>query len=611
MGLWHHRVINRQKTHSRVEKTDLHFRVSETIELDKGGELALLFAPYASSALHPHHLHSKDKVFLAIDGQISNLGNASKVSDNTSDYIINLYQTYGSEGLYQLDGAFSLILYDAQKQTTLLYRSFLTGYPLYFVTKNNLLSVSTNPVYLLHRSDVSDTLDTDEMNSIFAISSTRLKGNVFSELTAVKHGEMVIITPNKIQHKKRPLNEIFVQEHYGSESEAIEKYRHLVEKAVHESLLPDAEHGIMLSSGMDSSTLAVFASKKLYQEGREFTAYSWTLPNDALGDESEKIKELCKMLGIPLKLFNGESYGPFDDLDNLLLLPDTPFTNPFIPITAEVYRRASRDGIDVLLNGNYADVTFQSNRNLLVDIIKDKRYELIFPSIMSIVKRDGYRNVLKKSQEIRGLLAHYMPRRIKASFQIREWLSDDVKSHREKMLLQNNKFIEQEGFGCFSTALSSFQAGYLGMDRYLSGQYGIRRIEPHRHLELLNYSLGFPSYMTHRDGQTKYFAREAMRGLLPESIRTQPRAGNLDLFVQNSYARNKTKIREMLLDDRSVWKQYVNETWMENKLKSNTTLSYADFFVIWLSLNMQQWQKAIKPGGSLYEGHFTYNINAK
>jgi hypothetical protein len=80
--------------------------------------------------------------------------------------------------------------------------------------------------------------------------------------------------------------------------------------------------------------------------------------------------------------------------------------------------------------------------------------------------------------------------------------------------------------------------------------------------------------------------------------------GDLNPFVQNSYERNKKEVREMLLDERLVWKQYVNETWMENKLNSSDTPSYADYLVIWLSLNMQQWTKAIKPGGSLYEGKF-------
>ncbi len=603
MGLWHRRIINIKRADLKSEDKDHSLFYSQNIDLEQGGSLALFSTPYSLNTQDKQQLKIKNNIYLALDGKINNF----KQSFNVANEVISLYKTEGSEGLHKLEGMFSLILYDKQKQITLLFRSFLNGYPLYYVAKNNLLTVSSNPVYLLRRSDVSDTLDEKQMSLIFSYASSQWSGSVFSEITELKHGEMVIITPNKIEHKERSLSEILIPVAYGSEVEVIKKYRDLIEKSVEESLLPNVKHGIMLSSGMDSSTLAVFASKILHQQNRELTAYSWTLPNDLAGDESEKIKELCKMIKIPLKIFNGEKFGPFDTLDDLLLLPDTPYTNPFWSITAEVYRRASEDGTGVLLNGNYADVLFPGSSTLLVDILRDKKFELFMPAFKSIVKQTGYRDALKKSPALRGLFKHFLPniRSKKVRHQAPEWLSKSAKENHKVAFSEFRSRNIEKGFENFSTALSSFQTGYLGIERHLSGSYGIKRIESHRNMELLNYSLNIPTYMTYRDGQMKYFAREAMRGLLPESIRMQPRVGDLNLFMQNSYARNKKQIREMLLDDRSVWREYVDETWMENKLKSTDTLIYADFLVFWLSLNMQQWTKAIKPGGSLYEGKFT------
>ena len=383
MGIWHQRSIDYHKSCKEKGSLDLSSNFSKTIDFKQFWNVALLTSPYTSSTLHQTYLQSKESIILAIDGHISNLKNSSYIIDE----VIDLYLSYGSKCLYRLEGSFSLILFDTQKQVTLLYRSFLKGNPLYYVARNNFLTVSTNPIYLFHRSDISDRLDQTEMSSIFSLSFSQWNNTVFSDITELKHGEMVIITPTNIEHKKQKLDQIFTPQEYGSETEAIEKYRYLLDKAVQKSLLSDVKHGIMLSSGMDSSSLAVFASKILHKQGHGLTAYSWTLPNDPLGDESEKIKELCKKLNIPLKIFNGENYGPFDNLDNLLLLPDTPFTNPLWPISEEVYRRASSDGIDGLLNGNYADVLFSGSRNLLVDIFKDKKFELLISTVKLIIQQ--------------------------------------------------------------------------------------------------------------------------------------------------------------------------------------------------------------------------------
>jgi len=60
----------------------------------------------------------------------------------------------------------------------------------------------------------------------------------------------------------------------------------------------------------------------------------------------------------------------------------------------------------------------------------------------------------------------------------------------------------------------------------------------------------------------------------------------------------------MLFNDLS-WKAYVDEEWMQKKLQDNVDLSYGDLLIIWRSLNIGPWQKAIKPGGFLYESKFS------
>lgn len=78
----------------------------------------------------------------------------------------------------------------------------------------------------------------------------------------------------------------------------------------------------------------------------------------------------------------------------------------------------------------------------------------------------------------------------------------------------------------------------------------------------------------------------------------------LNEFAHDGFIKHKVKVREKLFDESEAWKVYVDENWMEERFKKNIELKDKDLLVIWMSLHMSPWKKAIKPGGSLYEGHF-------
>ncbi len=542
---------------------------------------------------------------IGIDGMVANRVELSKhldlVSNSSEEEVIfSLYRRYGAEGFFRLQGTASIVFYDSIRQSSIFYRSLLNGNPLYYVNKNFQLTASTDPISLLRRDDISDTLSYSRLCRTFSLRPNQYAHTLLEDISAVEQGELIVITKEHTRRSRQPLGEVFQVGLHHSEKDTIETYSRLLEEAVAKSIQPNEQYGIMLSSGMDSSSIAVLAAKKLREEGRTLRAYSWTFPNDTLGDESQKIQELCHMHDIPLTLFDGEKFGPFDRLDKLYFLPQTPFVSPFWHISAELYRIASKDGVTRLFNGNYGDLLFPVRNNLLIDAVRDKRFDLLTPIIGNCLKRYGWRG-LYKAPELRRPIAIMLPKR---KVYIRKWLTREAK---EALIASQGDVPNDLVLGELELTLMSYFTDSLGVSRDLPGYYGIERIEPHRDLKLIEFAAGIPSYMSFRNGETKYYAREAMRGLLPESIRTQPRAGDLNPFVFNSFYRNKENIREMIFGTASAWNGYIREEWMLEKFQNDAVLNYGDILVIWLSLYIAPWQKAIKSGGSLYEGHAAQN----
>ena len=605
MGIWHSRVLITND--NSIPFYSMPKQNTKVIPLEKRmGKLGLLSLPNPKSFLYSSE--GLEKISIAVDGRIDNqqklcISIGVDKNEKIGRLITLLYKKYGSNGIYQLEGAFSLIMVDVQKRVTLLYRSFLTGYPLYFVAKNNLLTVSTNPLDILRRSDVSDSLDMEQLSGFFALDLKAWTNTVFLDIREVNYGEIVIISSDGIQSKKRALSEILVPQKYHSESEVLSTYRYLVKNSVEKNILPDNQYGIMLSSGMDSSTLAVFASLHLKKYANRLNAYSWSLPNyKNRGDESEKIKELCSALGIKLTLVNAERFAPFSELDGLDLVPDVPFSNPHWSMVSELYRAASNDGIDIMINGQFGDAIFPSINTIFSDIVRDGRYELFLPTMKSMVNEIGYLNTLKRLPEVQALKQYFLSMDSKEKFvySVPEWLSDAAKESRVAVW-KKKKLNDDEKYKLFSFALSKNIID-SGSSRYLIRQFNMGKADPFLDIKLLNYTLQLPGYMTYREGQKKYFARETMKGLLPESIRMQNKMGGLGAFTRNAFSENISEMKERLFDEPSLWSVYVDKSWMETKFKKNAKLKDQEMMVIWMSLHMAPWQRAIKSGGKLYEG---------
>jgi len=608
VGIWHNCAVDDKVVYSKNFFVVSSSFLSKKYLFDTFGVIALLSASYIADKFNNSYIGVLNNIYIAIDGRIDGYNNFEDLKIR----IINLYIKYGIDCLYQFKGRFSLIIYDYTIKKTILYRPFFTGNPLYFVVKNNILSVSTNPIYLLHRSDISDTLNMDEMSAMFSFAYTELKGNVFSELKLLDSGEIVTIEANKIVHIKKSIDDFLIPQYYGSESEIIDKYRFLAKNEIEKNLLLDVKYGIMLSSGMDSSTIAVFAKSILQNKGLHLNAYSWTLPNNLNGDESVNIRMLAKTLKIPLKLFSAEGFAPFDMYDekSMMLLPDTPYMNPYRFLVNEAYRQAAADGVDILLNGGYGDLLYFGKNSQLLDMVNDRKFKLFLFEIYTILKQFGPYATFKYSQTFRRLLKNKLPTFIIKYLKkpnltniqnIPKWLSIDAYEYRKNILLKKDNDLEIDKYVKFRTALMPYFLSTLSWERYMSGIYGINRIDPFHSFKLLNYTSGVPSYMTYRSGKTKYFAREAMCGLLPESIRLQGRVGNLSKYFMDSYKKNRKYIQEKILDNSIIWKEYIDRQWMENKLKKDAEISVEELALIRLCLDIEIWIKAIKPGGSLYD----------
>jgi asparagine synthase (glutamine-hydrolysing) len=117
----------------------------------------------------------------------------------------------------------------------------------------------------------------------------------------------------------------------------------------------DGPFGVLMSGGLDSSSVAATAADVL---GRDLAAAgmrAYTLVYDSAPDDEERLYAslVSRRLGIEIEHHPADGYAWFAQWDSGLLPPE-PTTEPMTAITADVLERASRHG-SVVLTGDGGD----------------------------------------------------------------------------------------------------------------------------------------------------------------------------------------------------------------------------------------------------------------
>ncbi|HFS85407.1 MAG TPA: hypothetical protein ENK72_02185 [Epsilonproteobacteria bacterium] len=89
---------------------------------------------------------------------------------------------------------------------------------------------------------------------------------------------------------------------------------------------------------------------------------------------------------------------------------------------------------------------------------------------------------------------------------------------------------------------------------------------------------------------SKYFAREAMRGLLPDTIVDQPKTGILHKFTMNSFHKNRENIYQALIENIEIWRFYIKVSWVEVLFQKEEP-SQSDLYLLLVMLQLIGWEK--------------------
>ena len=509
--------------------------------------------------------------------------------------MLQAWRQWGQDSLAHLQGSFVFALCDyndPQKPQIILYREPLGRRSLYYFASSKCFLVASEPATLLAHPAVSSQPDEAWLDRHFALSRPSDNRTPFRDIRKLLPGECLICTPGTITRHREPLTLGRQKLQYSRDTDYAEHFRELLDQAVARCLTDAGEKvGIMLSGGMDSGPLAALAQRRLQAEGRTLTAYSWSLPHYPNADESTAITDCAQHVGCGLKLLPASAELPMRDLSHWPVNPNSPTANCFRRLKFTVYRAAAADGCRVILNGASGDNLYPYPSDTLLENWLSGRYGTLLAGIARIARHGGLWGVWR-NPAVRRLGKHWLgwPDQAPAP---PIWLSADA---RQRWQATNSPWPAESSAhprpDHYQSALGQWAADGVSEEVFFTRRCGIERRDPFHDAELIDFMLSVPSDQCYRNGHTKWLARQAMEGLLPETIRWRPRGGLLTEFFDAGYRREHTALRKLLLAPDVAWPAYVDHDWIMRALDANEP-SEKEKLLVWYCAAFELWCQAL------------------
>jgi asparagine synthase (glutamine-hydrolysing) len=469
-------------------------------------------------------------------------------SKTDTETIIHGYEQWGDEIIPRLRGMFALAIWDATKRRLLLSRDRVGKKPLYYYAENGKFFFGSEIKALLANGEIqvqSDPLAIHDYLTYLYMPAPRTAFRNIHKLLPASTLTVEVGRDGALTHRLSTFwdaAEVAGGTRLLSHKQAIERVRELLDESVRIRLMSDVPLGVFLSGGLDSGAITALAAKNSSQPVKTF---SIGFRNSAAFDESEQANDVARKFGTDHCNLQVDAQCSIH-IPTVVRHFDEPFGNP-TAILEYILTKHMREHVTVALSGDGGDEAFGGYVRY-VGASWAEKYRCL-PTFLTRGLISRMSGALK--DDTSGRHGH---RRIR-EFLESAWMPQQEMylrwvgyfNEEEKHELYTPDFAHQVGShdsGNFlrelfrrSAALEPLnRLGYVDLASFLAGnclEYADRMsmansLEvrcPFTDHHILEFGLAIPFAWKYQPGKTKWIVREAMKGILPESVLRKKKTG--------------------------------------------------------------------------------------
>lgn len=456
---------------------------------------------------------------------------ASKFKSNTdTEVILYLYKKYGEKCFSVLSGMFAIALYDFEKRELFLARDSLGKKPLYWCIAGGDLIFASEIKAILKHPSFSPELDSESLYKYLTYDFVPTPHSILKGVYKLEAGTYLSFKEGVV--RKIPFWQPNFKEIDLTLKDAEMKLDSLIREATEKRLISDVPLGVFLSGGLDSSTVAYYASRSKKDLLKTFSIGF----EDKSFDESSYAEKVASFLGTAHTTLQVTAREIFEDIPKIFKSLDEPLSDASI-IPTYILSKLTKKHVTVALGGDGGDElfagypTFQAEKIFSFFSALPRALRLSFARAVNLIP------VSHKNLSFDFKLKKFMEGAEESNlfYRHQKWLGTFSDKEKESLLLEEpspdmntfhdiERILESSSFSDDRNKnLFLYQRTYM-MDEVLtkvdraSMLSGLEVRAPFLDKDVVEFVNSLPYQYKIKGFTTKYILKKLMKGRLPDEI---------------------------------------------------------------------------------------------
>ena len=498
-----------------------------------------------------------------------------------SAFIMAAYERWGEDCARQLIGSFSFAIWDEERKRLLLARSPFGAKTVFYHNAGEFVAFATMPKALFALS-VPRRLNHQGIADLLVLVPPEPGASLYEGIGSLEPGHLLTADRHGCRVRAFWTPELRKELRLRSDEEYEEAFTELFDRVVADQLRSLNPVGLLLSGGLDSTSVAAAAAPLLAKRGERLAAFTGApmigfrepdLPGWVL-DEAPLAGRVAAGHG-NVDHFVVRAQGLFlDDLDRFFDAAEMPYTGTASRVWYEgIMAAAQRRDISVLLTGKSGNYTVSwPGTGLIRSLVGKGRSRQAWREARAQAPTGGVRSTARIYA--RGGLVARLPAHVQLAITSRhyddpllnrgDWWSPlspiNPEFAREQRVAERSRARDCDRWLLRRVDTPAARLRHLmddvhhisGINGAYSALYGVDIRDPTGDARIAQFCLSLPESQCSRQGVSRSLIRRAMADRLPAEIVTGARHGidTADWFERLSDAR-ATVDEELRLLDRS------------------------------------------------------------
>jgi asparagine synthase (glutamine-hydrolysing) len=274
-------------------------------------------------------------------------------SASDTEVLPHLYEEYGDEMIRELNGMFAFALWDSKRRRMLIARDRFGEKPLYWGLFDKTLLFASEPKVLLAHPSVRPALNLQALRQYLSFDYVPAPLSIYQGINKLPAAHKLVLENGRVDVECYWQLNYKTAEVVPSERDAAAHLQDLLADAVRLRLVSDVPLGVLLSGGVDSSTVAALAVRASSEAVKTFSI-SFA---ESSFDESAYARGVAKFLGTDHHEERLSANLAANLVSEIGAWMDEPLSDPSL-VPTYLLSRFTRKHVTVALGGDGGDELF-------------------------------------------------------------------------------------------------------------------------------------------------------------------------------------------------------------------------------------------------------------